>query len=414
MNKNAREQAVGRRSLFWRLWLRSLVVRRPQAALALVSLLVGATVASLLLNLYGDVHRKMTQEFRSYGANVILGSRAVESEGPGSPSPVGLIRATAFDKAVALRAKIKGLEAAPVLYVVTRVSPVPANPRLPAFENVVAVGTDLADFQQLAPGWRLKDGRRVTELGPATCAVGAHLAARLDLHSGDTLAIAVVRKAVAPKDQAKPAKFRVETVGETGTSEDDQVFVPLRALERLAGLEGKISLVEMNVPGETAGVENVVHALAAASPNLEVRPVRQIVESQGKVLGTIRWLLISLMILILFIIALCVMATMTAIVLERRKDIALMKSLGASNRDVTRLFLTEGATLGLAGGLAGFALGGFLASIVAERLFGVSLDLVWWTLPTVCLGTALVAVLATFFPVGMMRRIQPATVLKGE
>jgi putative ABC transport system permease protein len=138
------------------------------------------------------------------------------------------------------------------------------------------------------------------------------------------------------------------------------------------------------------------------------------VYSQGHVLATIRRLLISLMVLILVIIALCVTATMAAIVLERRKDIAVMKALGASNHEVIQLFVTEGASLGLIAGLAGFALGGALAAEAAERLFGVSLKLVWWTLPLVSVSTILLAMLATLFSVGIMRRIQPATTLKGE
>jgi putative ABC transport system permease protein len=410
MNRGVTGQSRKRRSLFWRLWLRSLVVRRPQAALAVVSLLVGAAVASMLLNLYGDVHRKMTQEFRSYGANVILGSRAAASAGPASLA--GLIDAAAFGRLASMPSAVKGLVAAPVLYVVARISRAPADPRLPSFENVVAVGTDFADFRRLAPGWRVEAGGKEGDLDPGGCAVGAHLAERLHLEPGDTVEMGVAQP--GPDDQAKQETFRVKLVVATGASEDDQIFVPLEDLQRLAGVAGKISLIEMNIPGETAGIENAIHRLATAFPTLEVRPVRQIVYSQGKALETIRELLISLMLLILLIIALCVMATMTAIVLERRKDIAVMKALGASNREVTRLFLTEGATLGLIGGLAGFAVGGILASIVAEHLFGVSLDLVWWTLPIVCFATALLAVLATLFPVGMMRRIQPATALKGE
>src|SRR5579884_4105009 len=78
------EQPGKRHSLFWRLWFRSLVVRRPQAALAVIALFVGAALASMLLNLYSDVHRKMTQEFRSYGANIIISSRGVTSPGRGS------------------------------------------------------------------------------------------------------------------------------------------------------------------------------------------------------------------------------------------------------------------------------------------------------------------------------------------
>jgi ABC-type antimicrobial peptide transport system permease subunit len=91
-----------------------------------------------------------------------------------------------------------------------------------------------------------------------------------------------------------------------------------------------------------------------------------------------------------------------------------MKALGATNQEVARLFLVEGASLGLVAGLAGFAAGGLLAAQVGERLFGVSLGVVWWTLPLVWGATILLAALATFFPVGIMRGIQPATALKGE
>jgi putative ABC transport system permease protein len=200
----------------------------------------------------------------------------------------------------------------------------------------------------------------------------------------------------------------------TGSSEDDQIFVPLRNLQQLAGVEGRISVIAVNIPGQTAAIERGVQQLRAAFPELDVRPIRQIVYSQGKVLHTTRGLLVSLMGLILAIIALCVMATMTAIVLERRKDIAVMKALGAGNHDVTRLLVMEGASLGIVAGLAGFVLGGFLAAQVGERLFGVGLNIVWWTLPLVWCGTIALAALATFFPVGIMRRIQPATALKGE
>ena len=405
------EQPGKRRSLFWRLWFRSLVVRRPQAALAVISLLVGAALASMLLNLYGDVHRKMTQEFRSYGANVILSSRNAESSGQSSMG--GLIDQAAFEQVEGLRSNMNGLAAAPVLYLVTRISRVPTEPRLPDFENVVAVGSDFAALKGLVPGWRVMAGSGEDSLEARTCAVGAHLAGRFRLKPGDTVKLALTSSGAAGSE-AGSENFRVARVISTGSSEDDQVFVPLAELQHLSGLKGRISLIEMNIPGQTAAIEQGVRQIAAAFPQLDVRPVRQIVYSQGKVLNTIRGLLLSLMGLILIIIALCVMATMTAIVLERRKDIAVMKALGASNQDVTSLLVIEGASLGLVAGIVGFVVGGFLAGQVGERLFGVTLSVVWWTLPLVWVATILLAALATFFPVGIMRRIQPATALKGE
>ena len=406
------EKTGKRRSIFWRLWVRSLVVRRPQAALAVISLLVGAALASMLLNLYSDVHRKMTQEFRSYGANVILSSKGAAASGQAVVG--GLMDGTAFQQVESLRSKVNGLAAAPVLYVVTRISRVPQEPRLPDFENVVAVGSDFAALKALVPGWRVESGADDDTLASGDCAVGAHLAHRFRLKPGDTLRISSGTGSSSAKGPADARNFQVARVISTGSSEDDQVFVPLPDLQKLAGLGGKLSVIEMNIPGQTSEIEQGIHQMAAAFPQLDVRPIRQIVYSQGKVLHTIRGLLISLMGLILVIITLCVMATMTAIVLERRKDIAVMKALGATNQEVARLFVMEGASMGLVAGLVGFAIGGFLATQVGERLFGVSLSVVWWTLPLVWGATVLLAALATFFPVGIMRGIQPAIALKGE
>ena len=364
----------------------------------------------MLLNLYGDVHRKMTQEFRSYGANAILSSKGAAS---GGETALGaLIDGAVFQRVESLQSGVKGLVAAPVLYLVTRVSRVPPEPRLPDFEIIVAVGSDFAALKALVPGWRITAGADDGSLGPGSCAVGAHLAERFRLRPGDSLKLSAGSGGGTADGESDT--FQVAAVISTGASEDDQVFVSLPELQKLAGLGSKISMVQMNIPGQTADIERGVHQMAAAFPQLDVRPVRQIVYSQGKVLHTIRGLLISLMGLILAIIALCVMATMTAIVLERRKDIAVMKALGATNQEVTRLFLVEGASLGLVAGLVGFVAGGLLAAQIGQRLFGVSLGVVWWTLPLVWGATILLEGLATFFPVGIMRGIQPATALKGE
>src|SRR5208337_980365 len=110
-------EVTTRHSLFWRLWFRALTVKRPQAALAAGSLLAGAAVMSMLLNLYADVRHKMTQEFRAYGANVVLA--------PGTGQPTTGAGAGLMDEGVLialdpLRQRTSGLAAVPVLYLVTR------------------------------------------------------------------------------------------------------------------------------------------------------------------------------------------------------------------------------------------------------------------------------------------------------
>ena len=431
MTDKKRVKSAVRRSLFWRIWLRSLTVKRPQAALAIGSVLVGATVASMLLNLYGDARRKMTQEFRAYGPNVVLAPgdlpEAKDRSLPGASAArlsntdiiTGVIDQGVIDRLAPFVQRGNGFAAVPVLYVIARLSKsaaqadhAAARPEEP--ENVLAVGTDFGALSRLYPSWRVKGS--ASAWAGESCAIGTHIASRLRLGPGDSIELGMISQGAG---QSKPAQesFRISSILSTGTSEDDQVFVPLESLQNLGGLAGKISLVQMIIPGDTAEVERRLGDLTQALrgyPGIEVHPARQIVYSAGKVLDTIRWVMFSLTGLILIIIALCVTATMTAIVLERRKDIAVMKSLGASDQLVMQLFLSEGATLGMLGGFLGFGLGLALAHEMARHLFNVSLSLTWWTLPLVCLASMMLAVLATLFPVEIVHHIQPARVLRGE
>lgn len=414
MQIESARQAGIRQSLFLRLWFRSISVKRPQPALAITSMLVGAAVISTLLNLYGDVRRKMSQEFRAYGPNVVVAPSPIRSTSPPPPSASSSL-AGVIDQDVVRRLGLNyvgspGFAAVPVLYVVTRVERTATDPRLPGTQNAVAVGADFAALRGLYPGWRVQGDASVS---PGKCVVGARLASRLRLGLGDIVDIDIAQQ-TTDEDRKERQAFRIGGLISTGASEDDQVFIPLLALQRLAGAEGKISLAQLSVPGDTLEVERAVRQLSQAFPQLEASPIRQIVYSEGRVLGTIRWLMFLLTALILIIMALCVTATMAAIVFERRKDVAMMKALGASDNLVMRLFLAEGATLGLTGGVAGFILGGFLAHYLAYRLFAVRLNLVWWSLPVVCVSMALLALAATVFPVRVVRGVEPAAVLKGE
>jgi putative ABC transport system permease protein len=447
---------------------------------ALLSLVVGAAVISMLLNLYGGVRRKMTQDFRAYGANVVLAPGALAPFAPphllppnstngmkkantpchperseGSPQFGGDMRArntncgdssptrggglrmtnlNSFDSPTDARNQgwantmdqsvmslvqefarpRRGVTTLPMLYVVVHLKRVPSDSPLPDFVNVVAVGTDLAGLSRMNPGWR--ETRAMDYAGALSlpaCAVGAHIASRLHVAPGDTLHLEMLAPSPGGLAQAR-STCRLNSVFTTGSSEDDQVFLPLEELQRMMGMTGKISLVQLRLEGETGEIERAIHELSKALPGVDVRPIRQIVYSEGRVLGAIRWFLLSITALILVIIVICLMATMMAIALERRKDIGVMKALGASDFHVMRLFLAEGAALGLAGGCTGFFLGSFWAFGLARHLFGVTLEVIWWTLPLVCGLAALLVLGASVSLVRLVQGIQPAVVLKGE
>jgi len=410
--------------LFFRLWWRSVTIKRPQAALALLSLLLGAAVMSMLLNLYGGVRRKMTEDFRAYGANVLLAPGSSTSQE--STTVSGVMDQSVMSTVEEFAGQRRDVMAVPVLYEVVRLRRIPPDPRLPESEPVVAVGTDMAGLRRMNPGWReSKSGGYSGQVPLCECEVGAHIASRLHISPGDTIYLKPLNSSLLPhhadlkvsateQSAAAGASCRISSILTSGSSEDDQVVLPLEELQRLAGLTGKISLVELRLNGERDEMGMALEELSRALRGVEVRPIRPIVYSEGKVLGVIRWFLLSVTAVILIIIVICLMATMTAIVLARRKDIGVMKALGASDPEVMRLFLAEGAAFGMIGGCTGFFMGSFLAQGLAHHLFGVSLNVIWWTLPLVCGLAVFLALGASAFPVRRVRAIQPAVVLKGE
>ena len=123
----------------------------------------------------------------------------------------------------------------------------------------------------------------------------------------------------------------------------------LPAAQDLAGLGGRIGLVQLSVRGTPPAIEDVMRRLAAALPELEVRPVRQLAAAEGRLLERIHGLLFVTVALILVLTRLGVLAAMAGLAMERRRDVGLMKALGGSVRRVMRFFLAEATAIGVRG-----------------------------------------------------------------
>jgi len=111
---------------------------------------------------------------------------------------------------------------------------------------------------------------------------------------------------------------------------------------------------------------------------------------------------------------LCVLATMTALAFERRQTIGTMKALGATNLRLSLLFLSEAAALGLVASAAGFVAGLALARWVGATLFAAGISVRWTTFPLVVGVGVAIALLGTLLPLRLVRRIQPAVILRGD
>ena len=377
--------------MFWRVLRQLIRASRGRLAVALVALVSGAAVCSALLNLHLDAERKLTREFRSLGANVLVSPpRATPNEPP-------LMDQSVMERIEAARTA-QVMAAAPYLYIVAR-SPVGKDE-----QSVIVAGTWLDEARHMASWWKLEGQWVESRDDRARCLVGRNAARQFGVAPGSPLELRYAGRSVA---------LTVAGVASAGGTEDNQVFLNLAVAQQLAGLERRIGLVQMSVNGSPVQIQALTSRLAAMLPGYEVRPVRQLAEAEGQLLGRIRLLIFSTVILILALTALCVLATMTALAMERRRDVGLMKAIGGSMSRVVRLFLAEAGTLGVLGGVLGYGAGIVLSQWIGRRVFGVAISPRVEVLPlTVALmvGVALAGAL----PLRLLGRVRPAAILRGE
>jgi putative ABC transport system permease protein len=363
-------------SMFLRMLVRAAVLRRGRAASALLAMVVAAAVATAMMNLYVDVQAKLRKEFRSYGANVVI----VGKDGASLPANV-------LDQAEKTLAG-RGM-AIPFAYVVARAS---------NGQSIVVVGTDFERVQKLNRWWSVN----AWPSAPGEALVGMR-------------AVPVVSPDRKPFDltfQGHTIHLTATGTLQTGASEDSRVYLPMNEFVGWSGVSP--STIEVAANGSAEEVNSIVGRLSEALPSADVRPVRQIVEGEARVLGKTRATLYAAAILIILTAALCVLATLTGWVFDRRRDFAIMKALGASEGLVSGFFAAEAAALGAVGATLGFLLGIGIAAWIGRANFNAAVVPRFSVFPVVLAGSIGVALLSAVVPMSLLRRVQPAIILKGE
>jgi putative ABC transport system permease protein len=105
---------------------------------------------------------------------------------------------------------------------------------------------------------------------------------------------------------------------------------------------------------------------------------------------------------------------LTGWVFDRRKDFAIMKALGASEGLVSGFFAAEAAALGAVGAAVGFLIGIGIAAWIGRVNFNAAVVPRFSVFPAVLAGSIAVALLSAIVPMSLLRRVQPAIILKGE
>ncbi|HEY6307461.1 MAG TPA: FtsX-like permease family protein [Candidatus Angelobacter sp.] len=371
-----------RTRLFLRLLFKAAWVRKDRALTALISVGVVATIATAALTVYSDLENKLSREFRSFGANVVIS----KSRGSFTPDEILKMQDVLVQRNAELGSRT---QAVPVAYAIATA---------PDGTRVVIGGTDTVAFRELNSWWSVRDGGHAN----SGALVGLRAAERLSA-KGDSFVISF---------GDRQATIAPGIVFNSGSDDDSRIYIDMKTFTALTGVQPNTVLVR--VVGRPREIQEAVKTLTAAFPSLEVKPVRQITETQAAVVGKTRSVVLACSAVVVILIMLCMSATFTSSVLERRKDFAVMKALGASNKAVNFLFACEAALLALAGAAAGFVAGSGIAYWIGKANFDAAILPQPALLFPVFLGSVLLALLASLAPLRLLQRIQPAAILRGE
>jgi putative ABC transport system permease protein len=385
------------RTMFWRVLRRSVFANRGRLFVIFLALGTGAAITAALLNLQVDAKRRLASEFRAFGPNVLVLPKNASVSGSRT-LPESIVHSVP----VSLPSGTVVVES--FLYFVAAVSAPDSGKSLSA---VVAGTNPLAVLRVLASSATPLVGAQMPSSPPATgdeCVVGTNVARQLNAQQDDRLTFTIGNR----RETCQVASFR-----QIGGPEDDRVEIGLRTAQRLTNLAGRISDLELIVPGKPSEIQTYITDLQRELPDVDVRPIRQFTDAQAKIYGRISGVLDFTVGTVLVLTALCVMAAMTNVAMERKNDVGLMKAIGGSVRRVLRLFLAEAALLGLAGGLIGAAIGIALSIGLGKAVFGVAAQPRLIVYPISVALTVIVAILAAY-PLRRLVHIRPASVFRGE
>ncbi len=395
--------------MFVRMVGASLIRRRSRMIVALLAIVVGATILSGLGMIYYDVPRQMSAQFRSYGANIIFVPEAGEAISPET-----------VRQGVAVFPQDKTEGFTPYRYENSTYNDIP----------VTLAGTDFDSVMKTSPYWHIT-GELPRQDGQAL--IGKKVAERFDLQTGSSMKLMNSFEVTEETDTSKIPDYEIVTdpqtgekfcdheldlkiagILETGGPEEEYLYITLADLENLTLQEKGYDIVEVSVAGKQEELKDYVGKVNQTVSGVSAKLVKRVTASESTVLTKLESLVLIVTLVVLALTMICVATTMTAVIAERRKEIGLRKALGALNSGIILEFLSEGLVLGGVGGIVGSVLGYFFADLVSINVFSSGITFRPLLIPITIIASVVVTGVACLIPIRSAVEVDPALVLKGE
>jgi putative ABC transport system permease protein len=429
--------------MFFRLLLESFRRQKRRKGVALLAIALGMSIATAMIAVGAGIGDKISAELRTTGANLLvtpiedtldvkIGGMDLKPASEGAfihESDLPKIKGTFWGHNILGFAPILNASATfqhdGQTFNAELIGTYFAQPYSYGKETFSTGVRTVSPWWKVDGAWPLDYPISATEITqPAQVLVGRKLAEESGLKVGDEIAI-------------KNEKLAITGILDTGGSEDHAVVGSLHLVQQILGQPDAVRrvLVSALTKPEDAFARRDPDRLSPADrdrwycspyansiafqirevlPNTRVEQIRQVEQNQGKILEHVSGMMLLLTLAALLASALAVSAAMAATILERRNEVGLMKSLGASNAAVASLFLTEAGVMALVGGFIGFFVGAAVAHRIGQSIFGSSIVVHPVILAVVICAALIVTFVGSAGAVRKAMSFDPAMVLRGD
>jgi putative ABC transport system permease protein len=230
-----------------------------------------------------------------------------------------------------------------------------------------------ADYFYIFQNPEVVEGRAFTRNDNAVAVVGSGLAHPNDedepiIEVGDRIKIKV-----SVQGEEKELSLRVvgildEVGGTFGQSDDQSMIIPLRTCQQLFEVGGELDYIGVKV-NTIEKIDEVINRIEdKLGDSITVMSSESIQQMVGDVLGTVEAVLSGIAAISLIVAGVGIINTMTISVMERTREIGILKAIGVKSRDVLLMFLSDAMVTGLVGGIIGALLGFILGGIIGDYI----------------------------------------------
>ncbi len=279
-----------------------------------------------------------------------------------------------------------------------------------AARSVVIVGTELDRYLRVVRlDDKVKSGVLVIEPGDAL--IGIELAKDLGAVLGDRFRVQTA--------QGGSEVFRIRALLDLGSRELNRryVYTDLRAAQSLLGIPGRITNLDVAVR-DIMQAEMIAAQLRAQSGQL----IESWIQTNNQIFSAIKNQDIMTLLIRFFItvvVSLGIASVLVVSVVQKRKEIGILRAIGATRRQMLSVFLLQGVIVGVGGALLGSVLGMMLVSLFSrilrnaegQALFSLSFD--FKLIGYVVVGAAVLGLLAALLPARNAARLDPAQAIRG-